>query len=581
MSRSLLFGPFRLDLAGKQLWRDGKEVSLTPRALDLLAYLAGHAGQLLTRDELFNALWPGVIVADHALSVQIREIRKALDEDIHDPQYIETRHRRGYRFKAPVTVAAEPTPALRPEWTPAVASGSAAAPPPSTATATPVTNMASTIRMLAMPETRYVESTGRVNIAYQVAGDGPVDLVFVMGWVSHIEYFWTEPRFSRFLRRLSAFSRVILLDKRGTGLSDRVPNDQLPTIEQRMEDVHAVMDRVGSERAVICGVSEGGCMSAVFAATYPERAEALVMIGSYARRLWAPDYPWGPTPEQRGVLLRAIREQWGGPVGLEERAPSVASDPEFRDWWSAYLRLGASPGAALALTTMNSETDIRNVLPLVRVPALVLHRTGDLCLKVEEGRHLASLIPGAKFVELPGSDHLPFVGDQESILEEIEQFLEQVQGRSGPESSLATVLAIEMEGAASPDPKLEAGLRATLDRFRVRQADYSFPGLSAAFDGPARAVQCALALRQQLRRLHIGCRTGLHTGEITGRPKAMIAGAAVDIASLIRGRAQWDQVLASGTLRDLVAGSGIAFRPQGRMEVAGVGEWQLLEVQSS
>lgn len=579
MSRSLLFGPFRLDLAGKQLLRDGKEISLTPRALDLLAYMAEHAGQLLTRDDLFNALWPGVVVADHALSVQIREIRKALDEDIHNPQYIETRHRRGYRFKAPVSVAGGETPLLpspKSEWMPVGAH-------PAPAVQSPVTNMASTIRMLAMPETHYVESNGRVNIAYQVAGDGPVDLVFVMGWVSHIEYFWTEPRFARFLRRLSGFARVILLDKRGTGLSDRVPNEQLPTIEQRMEDVHAVMDRVGSERAVICGVSEGGCMSAVFAATYPERAEALVMIGSYARRLWAPDYPWGPTVEQRGVLLRAIREQWGGPVGLEERAPSVASDPEFRDWWSAYLRLGASPGAAIALTTMNSETDIRNVLPLVRVPTLVIHRSGDLCLKIEEGRHLASLIPGAKFVELPGNDHLPFVGDQESILEEIEKFLEQVQGRSGPEGSLATVLSVEMEALNGTPPdkqKLEAAIRATLDRFRVRQSNYSYPGLLAAFEGPARAVQCALAVRQQLRRLHFRSRIGLHTGEIAGGPKAPIAGTAVDIASLMRQRAQWEQVLASGTLRDLVAGSGIAFRPQGRMEVAGVGEWQLLEVET-
>lgn len=322
-------------------------------------------------------------------------------------------------------------------------------------------------------------------------------------------------------------------------------------------------------------------MSAVFAATYPERAEALIMIGSYARRLWAPDYPWGPKPEEREVLLRAIREQWGGPVGIEQRAPSVASDPEFREWWSAYLRLGASPGAALALTTMNSETDIRNVLPLVRVPTLVVHRSGDICLRVEEGRYLASLVPGAKFVEVPGADHLPFVGDQESVLEAIEKFLEEVQGRSGPESSLATVLSGELERGSPLNARAEESISSVLDRFRVLHADRSPHGLTAAFDGPARAVQCALGLRQQMRRLNVRLRVGLHTGEINGRPKSPIAGTAVDIASLVRDRAQWDQVLVSGTLRDLVAGSGLAFRPHGRIEASGVGEWQLLEVETA
>ena len=270
------------------------------------------------------------------------------------------------------------------------------------------------------PETMYARS-GDVNIAYQVVGDAPLDLVFVMGWVSHLEYFWREPSFARFLLRLASFSRLILFDKRGTGLSDRVPINELPTLEQRMDDVRAVMDAVGSERAALCGVSEGGPMCSLFAATYPEKTLALVMIGTYAKRIWARDYPWAPTTEERQHFFEEMREHWGGPVGLEERAPTVAHDPQFRSWWATYLRMGASPGAALALTQMNAEIDVRHVLPSIRVPTLVIHRTEDRCLKVEEGRYVADRIPGAKYVELPGHDHLPFVGDQDAILDEVEE----------------------------------------------------------------------------------------------------------------------------------------------------------------
>ena len=242
-----------------------------------------------------------------------------------------------------------------------------------------------------------------------------------MGWVSHLEYFWNEPSFARFLRRLAGFSRLILFDKRGTGLSDRIAD--LPSLEERMEDVRAVLNAVGSRRAVLLGVSEGGPMCSLFAATYPEQTEALIMIGTYARRLRAADYPWGPTHEEREAFCRDILEHWGGPVGIETRAPSLAADPAFREWWAAYLRMGASPAAAVALTRMNAQIDVRHVLPTIRVPTLVLHRTGDRCLLVEEGRYVASLIPSARFVELPGDDHLPFVGDQDALLDEIERFL--------------------------------------------------------------------------------------------------------------------------------------------------------------
>ena len=547
MARSLLFGHFRLDLASRQLWRDQELLSLTPKAMDLLVFLAEHQGELITRDQLFEALWPGVVVADHALSVQILEIRKALGDHAQNPQYIETRHRKGYRFCAPVEVVQE-HPAALPS-------------PPPVAPALP------------KPKTRYVDSGG-VNIAYQVFGDGPIDLVFVMGWVSHLEYFWTEPRFARFLHHLGTVSRVILLDKRGTGLSDRVPLDQLPTVEQRMEDVHAVMDDIGSERAVICGVSEGGCMSAVFAATYPDRAAGLIMIATYARRLWAPDYPWAPTMQERQLLLDEIRHNWGEPVGLEQRAPGAASDPAFRDWWATYLRMGASPGAALALTIMNTETDVRHVLPLVRVPTLVLHRTDDRCIKVEEARYIASRVPGARLVELPGEDHLPFVGDQSAMLARIEEFLQSLPETANTTAVLATVLTAEFVGGAQG----EASVRTALERSGAGDIECAWPLLTASFRGPARALQCAALLRKLAWNASSKVRIGLHTGELLSRPGSELSGSAVVIARRVLERAEPGQILATGTLRDLAAGSGVAFRAIGRVDDPNLGEWQLLEV---
>jgi serine/threonine protein kinase/DNA-binding winged helix-turn-helix (wHTH) protein/class 3 adenylate cyclase len=444
-----------------------------------------------------------------------------------------------------------------------------------------------------IPEIHYTRS-GDVNIAYQVIGEGPLDLVFVMGWVSHLEWFWKEPGFAQFLNRLASFARVILFDKRGTGLSDRVPLNELPTLEQRMDDVRAVMEAAGSEKAVLCGISEGGPLCSLFSATYPEKTTALVMIGSYARRLWAEDYPWGPTEEHREHFFEEIRQHWGGPIGIEDRAPSRANDPQFCKWWATYLRMGASPGAALALTRMNAAIDIRPVLPAIQVPTLVLHRTDDTCLRIEEGRYLAEHIPGAKFVELPGVDHLPFVGDQESILGEIEEFLTGVRYATEVDRVLATVLVAHAVGSAADTERLnDSRYHELLNRHQahVKREIEMFKGhaiqvggelnggqIIATFDGPARAIRAACAIRDSARRLGIKLQAGLHTGECDVM-KDRVGGPAVELATQIAAQAAIGEVLVTSTVKDLVAGSGIRFSEHGATALDKFGEWRLSAVE--
>ena len=550
MEARISFPPFHLDLSAGRLSRGSKPVDLPPKAFGVLLYLAQRPGQLVSKEELLRGIWPDVHVSADVLKVTIAEIRKVLSDPSKEPRIIETAHRRGYRFIAQTDNGA----------------------------AAPTTDA-------AVPPTRYARS-GDVNIAYQVLGDGPLDLVFVMGWVSHLEYFWTEPSFARFLRRLSSFSRLILFDKRGTGLSDRVPVQRLPTLEQRMDDVRAVMDAAGSRRAAICGVSEGGAMAALFAATYPERTAGLVMIGSYAKRIRSTNYPWGPSEDDREEFLREISQQWGGPFGLEERAPSMASNPDFRRWWAAYLRTSASPGAAVALTRMNSEADIRSVLPTIRVPTLVVHRTGDQCLLVEEGRYLAEKIPNARFVELPGVDHLPFVGDQNAILDEVEEFVTGVRHARRVEPVLATVLSATFQVSTDeygPASRVWQRLRDHIDRelewSRGRDWSHGTHALLASFDGPARAIRCAHAIAHHAARNGIRMRAGLHIGEceITN---GGIRGAAVDIARQISQCAEAKEILASATVRDLVSGSGLRFQHKQMLDGSGPqSELSLLAVQ--
>ena len=434
--------------------------------------------------------------------------------------------------------------------------------------------------MIDIPPVEYARS-GDVDIAYQVIGDGPRDLVFVQGWVSNIEYLWHEPTLARFLRRLASFSRLILFDKRGTGLSDRVAIDELPTLEQRMDDVRAVMDAAGIERAALLGVSEGGPMCILFAATYPERTDALVMMGAYARRLWAPDYTCGATAEEYEGFLQSIREGWGGPVGIEVRAPSMLNDEQFRARWATYLRMSASPGAAYALTRMNGEIDVRHALPAVGVPTLIVHRLGDQSLPVEGSRYMADRIRGAKLVELPGEDHLPWVGDQDGVLDEVEGFLTGVRRGADPDRVLATVLFTDVvrstERAAELGDKRWSELLAShhmavrneLSHWRGTEIDTTGDGFLATFDGPARAVRCACAARDAVHELGLDIRAGLHTGEyeIFG---PSIAGLTVHTGARIAALAGPGEVLVSSAVKDLVAGSGIEFEDRGERQLKGV-----------
>ena len=556
--RHFAFAGFRIDVTERLLLSDAGVVALTPKAFDTLLYLVENAGHMVGRDELLARIWPDTFVGENTLAQNISTLRKVLGND--GSKLLETVPKRGYRFAGDVREIREQGTSTR--------EAAERAPFPT---------------LDRPPETKYARS-GDVNIAYQVIGDAPLDLVFVMGWVSHLDYFWREPSFARFLMRLSSFSRLILFDKRGTGLSDRVPNNELPTLEQRMDDVRAVMDAVGSKRAALCGVSEGGPMCSLFAATYPERTLALVMIGTYAKRLRDADYPWGPTAEQRQKFLELLRTEWGKPVGVEDRAPSMADDPDFRDWWATYLRMGASPGAAVALTKMNAEIDVRPVLPTIRVPTLVLHRAEDQCLTLEEGRYVASRIPGSKFVELPGRDHLPFVGDQDAILDEMEEFLTGVRHLPQPDTVLATVLVTRVDDSDEAQPRLHAHIAKQIESFRGREIQTMRDHTMAIFDGPARAVRCAQAITEYARRLGIRIRAGLHTGECEVRAataeRSGIAGFAPDVCLRVADAAAPEEVLVSGTVRDLVAGSGIQFQDRGTHALPGIaGDWRLFAVE--
>jgi pimeloyl-ACP methyl ester carboxylesterase len=434
------------------------------------------------------------------------------------------------------------------------------------------------------PVTRYAKS-GDVHIAYRVLGEGPLNLVLAPPFVSNIENYWDEPDFSRWLLRLASYARVVMLDKRGTGMSDRV--SELPGLDERIDDLRAVMDAAGMEQAALLGISEGGPLTALFATTYPERCCALVLYGTFARFA-----SWLPTEEALAEFLGYIDQAWGTGGSLPLFAPTRANDPSFQRWWGRFERLGASPAAASALMRMNSQIDISGILPTIRVPTLVIHRTEDVTINVEGGRYLAEHNPGARYLELPGTDHIPFVGDNaDEIADAIEEFLTGARAPVTVDRVLATVLFTDIVGSTEKAAALgdrrwrdlldnhHATIRRNLVRFRGHEIKTTGDGILATFDGPARGVRCACAIADEIRPLGIEVRAGLHTGECEMIDDD-VGGIAVHIGARVASLAGAGEVLVSSTVKDLVAGSGLRFGDRGSRSLKGVpGEWRIFAVE--
>jgi class 3 adenylate cyclase len=441
-----------------------------------------------------------------------------------------------------------------------------------------------------IPETKYARS-GDLHIAYQVLGDGQFDVVQSPGWISHMEHQWEQPLLAHFLRRPAEYARELLFDKRGTGLSDRTTG--VPTLEECMDDIRAVMDAEGSERAALIGHYDSGAHCAMFAATYPERTSALIIVGGYPKGTRDETFPYGPDPAITEFIAAAIQDDWGKGTSVPLIAPSMAGDEAFIRWHGSYERFAASPGAAASLSRMVAEMDIRDILPNIQAPTLIIHRTDNPGVPIESARYLADHIPGARLVELPGGDALPFTpSGGDDINDEIQEFLTGV--REGPPSDrvLATVLftdlvdstkrASEMGDSAWREllDRHDATVRRQLDRYRGVEMGTAGDGFFATFDGPARAIQCALAVRDNLEPLGLRVRAGLHTGEVERRGDG-IGGIAVHIGARVAALAGPGEVFASSTVKDLVVGSGIDFETRGSHTLKGVpDEWRLFAVRN-
>lgn len=533
------FGDCRIDTDLFELSRNGAGVPVQPQVLELLIMLIDNRDHVVSKDELLRTIWKGRIVSETALSSRIKSARQMIGDDGKSQAYIKTIHGRGFRFVGSVdTQTAPPGPAA-----------------------------------LERPATLYARS-GETHVAYHLFGHGPVNLIITPGFVSHIDNYWDDPHLAAWLGRLGKHARVAIFDKRGTGMSDRVTD--LPGMDERMDDVRAVLDASGFESAFIMGISEGGSLAAMFAAHQPARCDGLILYGSFERF-----DRWFPDDQSLRALFEYIENSWGSGRSLPQFAPSMAGDQAYIDWWGRFERLGATPGGAIALMTMNSRIDISDILSSVQAPTLVIHRADDVLIDVEGSRYLASHIKGASYLELEGRDHLPWVGaNADQIADAITAFLRDTTEPSVPERKLATILLLDID--ANTVGRLAAGesspVSTELRRFRATHQKVMSGGIAAAFDGPARALACAVSIGALMRRQDVDFRIAMHTGEIVLSANDL-EGTAVDVAADVLHHADRREILVSRTVNDLVAGCGILLEDRGAASLPTIDQdWQLYRV---
>ncbi|MCP4384680.1 MAG: alpha/beta fold hydrolase [Hyphomicrobiales bacterium] len=533
------FGPHRIDTAAFEFWQNETRKKVEPQVLDLLLLLIENRDRIVTKDEIIESVWDGRIVSDAAVSSRIKTARQLIGDTGKNQDFIRTVHGRGFRFVAPVAVeSAGDDQAVSAEC------------------------------LTPNPTTLYARS-GDVHIAYQLFGDGPVDLVFAPGFISQIDNYWAEPNFNRWLTALGKVARVAMFDKRGTGLSDQVPN--LPGMDERMDDVRAVMDAAGFDRAVIMGISEGGSLASLFAASHPQRASGLILYGAFAQFS-----SWFPNDAALQELFDYAGSAWGTGNSVGYYAPSMVGDDQFRVWWGKFERLGATPGAVVDLMRMNKEIDISQILPAIAVPTLVIHRGHDTLVDVEGGRTLANNIPGARYLELPGRDHIPWVGDSPlEIIQAISDFIASLPETREVERFVATVLVLKYDREPG---LLEGPVRLAIARAGGILINQGEESLTARFNGPARALRASMEIIELLGRAGLNVRVGTHTGEVD-LVEANAGGMAATIADKLADLAEENQVIASRTVKDLVAGSGIAFASAGTHQLPQFEEaWQSYRV---
>ncbi len=538
-------GQYRIDDRAYEVWRDSELVPVEPQVLELLLFLIEHREQVVTKEQIFEHVWKGRIVSESALSSRIKAVRKLLGDDGNRQSIIRTVYGRGFRFVAELADES------------------------SAGNIDGVGHDEASLTGSQLPDTRYAAIDG-VHVAYQVFGDGPLDLVIVPGFISNVDNYWENTECAAWLQNFAKYARVVVFDKRGTGLSDRVA--RLPTMDERMEDVRAVMDAAGMESAALLGISEGGSLASLFAASHPERCRALVLFGSFAQFS-----SWVKTEEDFDAFVDYVRSDWGSGNSLPGYAPSQVGNAAFERWWGRFERLGASPSAVIDLMRMNKQIDILDVLPTIHVPTLVVHRSDDCLIDPAAGTLLSKRIPGAQLLSLPSADHIPWVGttvNEESIA--VQRFLEQAP-ETGAEADqvLATVVVIDASGDRFRlDSRPLERLRHQIQHHRGGPLFKLDTSWGSAFDAPGRAVRFATGVRATLPRAQVG----VHTGEIRMSP-SRVEGLAVNLASDIARRAAPGAVVVSRTVTDLVAGSGTRFKDLGAHDLGGVpAGWHLYEV---